>query len=137
MKGIKGFYLGVAFAVLTLFSLAACETSSNQFEGGNDSSAIVKVSNITIGSKDKLGRYSVKITVKASNLDYNEYVKMIGVKWGTVKAHPDHRDSRSEGTTVTFSAGWHTNTTYYVTPFLKTNKTGGEITGSTISKRTP
>lgn len=42
MKGTKVFYLGIALAVLTIFSLAASEIYSNQFEGGYDSSAILK-----------------------------------------------------------------------------------------------
>lgn len=138
MKEFKAKVLCLALTVMTLFSLSASETSYGEIDGGSDkSSAKVEVTNISIGSKDKLGRYSVKITVKVSNLGYNEHIKMIGAKWGTTKNHPDHRDSRSEGTTVTFLTAWHSNATYYVTPFIKTNKTDGEITGTTISKRTP
>ncbi len=138
MKDIKVKIMSLALMVMTLFTLSATEKSNNDFSKGDGMSSVsVEVTNISIGTKDKLGRYSVKITVKASNLGYDEYVKMIGVKWGTVRNHPDHRDSRSDGSTETFSAAWHTNTTYYITPFVKTNKTDGEISGPTVSKRTP
>lgn len=115
------------------------DTSSENNNGGSSgfSSAKVEVSSISIGSKDKAGRYSVTITVKASKLSSGETVKTIGVKWGTVKGNPDSRDSRSSGTSVSFTSAWHSGQTYYVTPFLKTNKTDGEITGTTKSKKAP
>ena len=113
-------------------------SSSGNASGGNGSSSVkVEVSSISIGSKDKAGRYSVTITVKASKLSTGESVKTIGAKWGTVKGRPDSRDSRSSGTAVSFTSAWHSGQTYYVTPFLKTNKTDGEITGQTKSKKTP
>lgn len=124
-------------AILTL-SICACD-KDDEPDGGNSvsSSAKVEVSSISIGSKDKAGRYSVKITVKASHLASGETVKTIGAKWGTNKSNPSNRDSRSSGTSATFTSAWHTGSTYYVTPFLKTNKTSGEITGNTKTKKTP
>lgn len=113
------------------------EDSSSGNGNSGSSSAKVEVSSISIGTKDKSGRYSVTITVKASNLSSGETVKTIGAKWGTVKGNPDSRDSRSSGTSVSFTSAWHSGQTYYVTPFLKTNKTDGEIIGTTKSKKTP
>lgn len=115
------------------------DSSSGNDNGGSggSSSAKVEVSSISIGTKDKSGRYSVTIEVKASNLSSGETVKTIGAKWGTVKGNPDSRASRSSGTSVSFTSAWHSGQTYYVTPFLKTNKTDGEITGTTKSKKTP
>lgn len=125
-------------------SICACDKDDEPDAGdggssssSSSSSAKIEVSSISIGSKDKAGRYSVKITVKASRLASDETVKTIGAKWGTVKANPSNRASRSSGTSVTFTSAWHTKSTYYVTPFLKTNKTGGEITGKTKTKKTP
>ncbi len=119
-------------------STSACDKDDEPESGSSgSSSAKVEVAGISVGSKDKAGRYTVKITVKASHLAADETVKTIGAKWGTVKSNPSNRDSRSSGTSVTFTSAWHTSSTYYVTPFLKTNKTGGEITGPTKTKRTP
>lgn len=106
-------------------------------DGGSTSSSKVEVTSISIGSKDKQGRYSVTIKVKATNLSSGESVKTIGAKWGTVKAHPDNRDSRSGASSASFTSAWHTGTKYYVTPFIKTNKTSGEIDGKTVTKKTP
>ena len=119
---------------LTICSFGNVKSPSSDY---SSSTANVTVTDISIGSKDNAGRYTVKITVKATNLAPDETVKTIGAKWGTVKSNPSNRDSRSSGTSVTFTSPWHTGTTYYVTPFLKTNKTDGEITGSTVSQRTP
>ena len=102
-----------------------------------DTSSKVEVTSISIGSKDKLGRYSVTIKVKATNLAPGESVKMIGAKWGTVKSHPNYRDSRSGVSSASFISAWHMGTTYYVTPFIKTNETSGEIEGVTVTKKTP
>lgn len=113
------------------------ENSSSGNGNSGSSSAKVEVSSISIGNKDKSGRYSVTIEVKASNFSSGETVKTIGAKWGTVKGNPDSRASRSSGTSVSFTSAWHSGQTYYVTPFLKTNKTDGEITGTTKSKKTP
>lgn len=105
--------------------------------GSGSSNAKVEVTSISVGSKDKAGRYTVKITVKASKLASDETVKSIGAAWGTVKGNPSNRDSRSSGTSATFTSAWHSGTTYYVTPFLKTNKTSGEMKGAVKSKKTP
>lgn len=114
------------------------DDSENSGSGGSSaSSPKVEVTSISIGSKDKQGRYSVTIKVKASNLSSGESVKTIGAKWGTVKAHPDYRDSRSGASSASFTSAWHTGTKYYVTPFIKTNKTSGEIDGKTVTKKTP
>lgn len=114
-----------------------CSFSNGDMSDYGYSSASVAVTDISIGSKDKAGRYIVKITVQATNLAPDEAIRTIGAKWGTVKSNPSNRDSRSNGTSVTFTSAWHTGTTYYVTPFLKTNKTDGEITGPTKTVRTP
>ncbi len=114
------------------------DDSENSGSGGSSaSSSKVEVASISIGSKDKQGRYSVTIKVKASNLSSGESVKTIGAKWGTVKAHPDYRDSRSGASSASFTSAWHTGTKYYVTPFIKTNKTSGEVDGKTVTKKTP
>lgn len=112
--------------------------SENPGSGGSSaSSSKVEVTSISIGSKDKQGRYSVTIKVKASNLSAGESVKTIGAKWGTVKAHPDYRDSRSGTSSASFISAWHTGTKYYVTPFIKTNKTPVETEGKTVTQKTP
>lgn len=113
------------------------ETSSgNTNEGSGSTAAKVEVSKVTLGSKDRQGRYAVSITVKAK-LSSGESVKTIGAKWGVIKGNPDSRDSRSSGSSVTLTTAWHSGKTYYVTPFLNTNKTDGEITGATKSVKTP
>ena len=66
-----------------------------------------------------------------------ETVKTICVKWGTVKNNPNSRDSRSGTSYASFATAWHTGTMYYVTPFIKTNKTSGEVDGKTVTKKTP
>jgi len=130
--------IGLALAIIVGLSFASCDKEDEPYgSGSSSSSAKVAVSNISIGSKDKRGRYSVKITIKASGLASDESVKTIGAKWGTVKGNPNYRDSRSSGTSVIFTSAWHSGQTYYVTPFLRTNKTYGEITGKTKSKKTP
>lgn len=112
---------------------------NNNSEGGSSSSSSskVEVTTISIGSKDKSGKYSVTINVKAKNLASGETVKTIGAKWGTVKSKPDSRDSRSGTSSASFTSAWHTGTKYYVTPFIKTNKTSGEVDGTTVTKTTP
>lgn len=131
---ITKFFLGLLCS-LAVVSLSSC--SSDEPEQSGNSSSKVEVTSISIGSKDKQGRYSVTIKVKASNLSPDESVKMIGAKWGTVKAHPDYRDSRSGASSASFTSAWHTGTKYYVTPFISTNKTSGEIDGKTVTKKTP
>lgn len=113
------------------------ENENSGSGGSSTSSSKVEVTSISIGSKDKQGRYSVTIKVKASNLSSGESVKTIGAKWGTVKAKPDYRDSRSGASSASFTSAWHSGTKYYVTPFIKTNKTSGEIDGKTVTKTTP
>ena len=128
----------IAISVIMAMSVCSCDKNDEPEIGDSgSSSAKVAVSSISIGSKDKAGRYSVKITVKASKLASGETVKTIGAKWGTNKSNPSNRDSRSSGTSATLTSAWHTGSTYYVTPFLKTNKTNGEITGTTKTKKTP
>lgn len=135
-KWFKNF---LSASLLIVAALAICSFGNGNTPSSDysSSSANVKVTDISIGSKDNAGRYIVKITVKATNLAPDESVKTIGASWGTVKSNPSNRDSRSSDTSATFTSAWHTGTTYYVTPFLKTNKTDGEITGSTVTKRTP
>lgn len=114
--------------------------SDNSESGSSGSSSSkVEVTSISIGSKDKSGKYTVTINVKAKNLSSGETVKTIGAKWGTVKSNPDSRDSRSGtgASSASFTTAWHTGTKYYVTPFIKTNKTSGEIDGKTVTKKTP
>lgn len=139
MKNFIKKLCSVAFATALAVSICACDKDDEPDGGssGASSSAKVEVSSISIGSKDKAGRYSVKITVKASHLASGETVKTIGAKWGTNKSNPSNRDSRSSGTSATFLSAWHTASTYYVTPFLKTNKTSGEIVGTTKTKKAP
>lgn len=119
--------------------MCACGDEDDEPGSGDSgsSNAKVEVTSISVGSKDKAGRYTVKITVKASKLASDETVKGIGAAWGTVKGNPSNRDSRSSGTSATFTSAWHSGTTYYVTPFLKTNKTSGEMKGAVKSKKTP
>lgn len=138
MKNLTIKLVRITMAFVMALAVCSCDKDDEPEVGGSgSSSAKVEVTNISIGSKDKAGRYSVKITVKASNLASGETVKTIGAKWGTNRSKPSNRDSRSSGTSAVFSSAWHTGSTYYVTPFLKTNKTSGEITGTTKTKRTP
>lgn len=123
-------------ASLTLLTVILCGWEKPDYEGGS-SNATVEITEISVGTKDKAGRYTVKITVRAKNLSSGESVRMIGAKWGTVKNNPNSRDSRSGVSSATFTSAWHTGTTYYVTPFIKTNMTSGEIDGNTVTKRTP
>ncbi len=124
---------------LAVIPVWSCDSDEPEVEGGSSGSSNVKVevSSITIGSKDKRGRYSVTVKVRASNLSSGESVKTIGAKWGTVKARPDYRDSRSGASSASFTSAWHTGTKYYVTPFIKTNKTSKEVEGKTVTKKTP
>lgn len=126
----------LVFALVVL--LGGCDKDdSDEPNSGGASNAKVEVTGISVGSKDSKGRYTVKISVKAKNIASDESIKTIGAKWGTVKSNPSSRDSRSGISSATFTSAWHTNSTYYVTPFLKTNKTSGEITGQTKTKKTP
>lgn len=138
MKNLFRRVLAISSIVICAFATSSCGTDESDEPSGSGSSNVkVEVTSISIGSKDKLGRYSVKISVKASKLASGESVKTIGAKWGTVKAKPSSRDSRSGATSASFSAAWHTGTNYYVTPFVKTTKTSSEVSGNTVSKRTP
>lgn len=123
--------------MMLAFIICSFDNSSRPDYGTSSSSATVSISDISIESKDNAGRYIVKITVRASNLAADETIRTIGAEWGNVKSNPSNRDSRSSGTSATFTTTWHSGQTYYVTPFLKTNKTDGEINGQTKSKRTP
>lgn len=129
----------MSLLLIMITTILICSFSNGDMSdyGYSSSSATVSITDISIGSKDKAGRYIVKITVQATNLAPDETIRTIGAKWGTVKSNPGNRDSRSNGTSATFTTAWHTGTTYYVTPILKTNKTDGEITGVTKTKRTP
>lgn len=133
----SNYYRFEGMAIRPVYVKEDASSENGNGENSGSSSAKVEVSSISIGSKDKAGRYTVTITVKATKLSSEETVKTIGAKWGTVKGNPDSRDSRSSGTSASFTSAWHSGQTYYVTPFLKTNKTDGEITGATKSKKTP
>lgn len=135
---MKKWILTIVCIVVCTLSLEASDIGNFNFGSGSDgSSATVEIKDILIGSKDKLGRYSVKIKVEVSNLDYGETVRTIGIEYGTNKRRPDHRDTRSGKTVYTFLVPWKANVTYYVTPILKTDRSGGELSGRTCSYRTP
>lgn len=79
----------------------------------------------------------MKVTVSVSGLASGETVKMVGAKVGTVKSNPNMRDSRSGVKSATMTFSLHSNRTYYVTPFFKSNLTGKEVTGAVKSFKTP
>lgn len=136
MKKFKTILLAT-FMPLFIAMMCGCDGDEPESGGAGTSNAKVEVTGISVGSKDKNGRYTVKIAVKAKNLASDETVNTIGAKWGTVESNPDSRDSRSNKSSATFTSAWHSKKTYYVTPFMKTSRTSGEITGETKSKKTP
>lgn len=127
----------IVLGMVMLCCFPSYATTTNSCGESSDSNAYAEVENISIGSKDKMGRYTVKITVKVKGVASNEYVKTIGVKWGTSKFNQDHRDTRSNANSVTFTSAWHSGSTYYVTPVLKTNLSDSEMTGATVTSKTP
>ncbi|WP_455624167.1 hypothetical protein [Parabacteroides sp.] len=135
-KRFHKFFGMLCLIAFICFTLGAC-SEDDEIEVSNKSNAKVKVTNVSIGKRASNGQYPVKVTVAASKLADDEIVKMIGIEFGTVKSHPDKRDSRSNVKSATMTIYLHSKSTYYITPFFKTNLTGKEITGEIKSVKTP